>query len=394
MPGDRRTGVAVIGLGGAVATTAVAGVEQLKLGTIGTAGLPLAHRRDLVPYDSLVFGGWDLNADDLAKAAHVHRVIEPAQIEAVAGPLQRIEPWPAVADPAYCRNATGANVVPVGPLRERIARIREDLVRFRREQRLDTVVVVNLASTEAWPDLTSPILADLDTFEKGLDLDDPAITPGMLYAYAAIVEGCPVRQLHAEPRSRRAGPAEPGRAGERAGGRQGRQDRPDADQDGAGARVPLPRAERRRLVLDQHPRQPRRPDPRRPVVAGQQAGHQGLRARLDPRLRRRGPHRAHRLLPPARRRQGGLGQHRPGRLPRPADAAQGRLPVPGLDPGRAAGARARAAGRPRPSAAARAGRRSSWATSSRRPITRDGRVPEHALHVQERALLDWLDVRG
>ncbi len=192
MPGDRRTGVAVVGLGGAVATTAVAGVEQLKLGTVGVAGLPLAHRTDLVPYDTLVFGGWDLNADDLAKAAHVHRVIEPAQIEAVAGPLERIEPWPAVADPAYCRNATGANVVPVGPLRERIARIRDDLGRFRREQRLDTVVVVNLASTEAWPDLTSAILADLDTFEKGLDLDDPVITPGMLYTYAALVEGCPV----------------------------------------------------------------------------------------------------------------------------------------------------------------------------------------------------------
>jgi myo-inositol-1-phosphate synthase len=183
--------VAIIGLGGAVATTAVAGVEQLKLGTTGTDGLPLAHRTDLVPYESLVFGGWDLNADDLAKAAHVHRVIEPAQLEAVGGPLQQIEPWPAVADPAYCRNATGANVVAVGPLRERVAHVRGDLRRFREERGLDTVVVVNLASTEAWPDLSSPALADLDAFEEGLDRDDPVITPGMVYAYAAITEGCP-----------------------------------------------------------------------------------------------------------------------------------------------------------------------------------------------------------
>jgi myo-inositol-1-phosphate synthase len=188
---EGRTGVAVIGLGGAVATTAVAGVEQMRLGSSTTAGLPFAHRDDLVPYESLVFGGWDLRPDDLAKAAHVHRVLEPAQIEAVAAPLQRIEPWPAVADPAYCRNATGTNVVAIGPLRERVAHVRADLRRFREEEGLERVVVVNLSSTEAWPDLTSPVLADLDTFEKGLDLDEAVITPGMIYAYAAIREDCP-----------------------------------------------------------------------------------------------------------------------------------------------------------------------------------------------------------
>jgi myo-inositol-1-phosphate synthase len=188
---DARTGVAIIGLGGAVATTAVAGVEQLKLGAIGTHGLPLAHRADLVPYESLVFGGWDLDSDDLAKAAHLHRVLESAQIEAVAEPLQQIEPWPAVANPAYCRNATGANVVATGSLRGQVAHVRADLRRFRREHGLDSIVVVNLASTEAWPDLASPVLADIETFEKGLDRDEPVITPGMIYTYASITEGCP-----------------------------------------------------------------------------------------------------------------------------------------------------------------------------------------------------------
>jgi myo-inositol-1-phosphate synthase len=186
-----RTGVAVIGLGGAVASTAVAGVELLRLGSMTTAGLPFAHREDLVPYESLVFGGWDVRGDDLAKAAHVHRVLDPALIEAVGSQLQHIEPWPAVADEAYCRNATGTNVVGIGPLRQRVARVREDLRRFKEAEGLERVVVVNLASTEAWPDLTSAVLADLDTFDKGLDTDEAVITPGMIYCYAAIAEGCP-----------------------------------------------------------------------------------------------------------------------------------------------------------------------------------------------------------
>lgn len=189
--GAQRVGVAIVGLGGAVASTAVAGVELLKLGVSGTSGLPLTDVDCLVPYESLVFGGWDLDGDDLAKAAHVHRVLDAAQIEAVARQLGEIEPWPAVADPAYCKRAVGANLVPVGPLRDRVARIAEDLRRFRAERSLDTVVVVNLASTEIWPDVTLPVFTDVDMFEKGLDVDDAAITPGMLYAYAAITEDCP-----------------------------------------------------------------------------------------------------------------------------------------------------------------------------------------------------------
>ena len=233
-----RIGVAVVGLGGAVATTAVAGVELMRLGSSTTAGLPFAHRDDLVPYEALVFGGWDLDADDLAKAAHVHRVLEPAQIEAVAEQLARIRPWPAVADPDWCRNATGTNVVGIGPLRERVAHVRADLRRFRESEGLDRVVVVNLASTERWPDLTSAVLADLDAFEAGLDADEPAITPAMLYAYAAITEGCPYVNFTPELSADVPALLELAEQRRRPGRGQGRQDRADDDEDRARAGVP------------------------------------------------------------------------------------------------------------------------------------------------------------
>ncbi len=186
-----RVGAAVVGLGGAVATTAVAGVELMKLGMSGTDGLPLVSVPGLVPYESLRFGGWDINGDDLAKAAHLHRVLEPAQIESVATSLEQIVPRPAAADPAFCRRVVGGNVMSVAPLRKRVEHIRQDIRDMREQQRLDTIVVVNLASTESLPDTGAATLADLDSFERGLDQDDPAITPGMLYAYAAISEQAP-----------------------------------------------------------------------------------------------------------------------------------------------------------------------------------------------------------
>src|SRR4029079_4118129 len=65
------------------------------------------------------------------------------------------------------------------------------LRRFRAEQQLDDLVVVNLASTERPVALDAPALATLHAFEAALDADDPDIGPGMLYAYAAIREGVP-----------------------------------------------------------------------------------------------------------------------------------------------------------------------------------------------------------
>lgn len=186
-----RIGVAVVGLGGAVATTAAAGVELMKLGSVGAQGLPLAGVDGLIPYTGLVFGGWDPEGDDLAKAAEGHQVLDHRQLQAVGEALGSVEPWPAVADAEFCRNVHGTNVVALDRLTDRVDRLRADLRAFREAEGLEQVVVVNLASTERIPDLDAPALGDPDRFEHALAEDDPAVTPGMVYAYAAITSGCP-----------------------------------------------------------------------------------------------------------------------------------------------------------------------------------------------------------
>ena len=195
----RRVGIAVVGLGGAVATTAVAGLELLRAGVAGAEGLPLAgltvddvaveQATGLVPYDEIVFGGWDLDGSDLQKAAELHGVLDHAQLAAAGSSLSRIVPWPAAGDADFCRNVTGGNVVLAEGRRAQVEAVRADLRRFRAEQSLDGLVLVNLASTERWPDPAAPCLQSPEAFEAGLDADDAAITPAMVYAYAAIAEG-------------------------------------------------------------------------------------------------------------------------------------------------------------------------------------------------------------
>ena len=191
--------MAVVGLGGAVATTAVAGLELLRTGAGDTTGLPLAGLEvggrsveevtGIAGYADLVVGGWDLDGTDLRKAAELHGVLDSHELEQAGPHLSSVTPWPAAGDADFCRNVTGGNVVLAETRRAQVDAVRADLRRFREENDLDGLVLVNLASTERWPDPAAPALQTVEAFEAGLDADDRAITPAMVYAYAAIAEG-------------------------------------------------------------------------------------------------------------------------------------------------------------------------------------------------------------
>ena len=192
-----RLGVAIVGLGGAVATTAVAGIELIRTGGAGLDGLPLAalpgdHAATLAPYVGLVFGGWDLYDGDLAAAARHHGVLDLGQYEATREALAQVTPWPAYGDDRFCRGVTGEHcqAADLG-LRQSVDALRADLRRFKEAHGLDRAVVVNLASTESWPDLAADVFQTADAFEAAIDADDEQVPPAMLYAYAAILEGCP-----------------------------------------------------------------------------------------------------------------------------------------------------------------------------------------------------------
>lgn len=187
---DRKLGIAVIGLGGAVGTTMVAGIELLKKGLIDTTGLPLADSdADLVSYQNIVFAGWDLFGEHLAKAAEEHEVLTHKQFVAVEDELKKIKPWRAAANKDFLANIEGENTVSADSHRETIEKIRENLRDFQKT--CDAVVVINLASTEKLADEGNEIFNSLADFEKALDENSREISPAMLYAYAAIAENVP-----------------------------------------------------------------------------------------------------------------------------------------------------------------------------------------------------------
>lgn len=193
---ERKLGIAIVGIGGAVGTTMVAGIELLKKNLIGNEGLPLAESdknliEDLAEYKNIVFGGWDLFGENLARAAEEHEVLTHKQFVAVEADLKRIKPWRATGNTEFLANIEGENKFPDDSHRAAIKAIRQDLQSFRAENNLDEIVVVNLASTEKLADEGSEIFNSTESFEKGLDENAKEISPAMLYAYAAISENVP-----------------------------------------------------------------------------------------------------------------------------------------------------------------------------------------------------------
>ncbi|MEO8572945.1 MAG: inositol-3-phosphate synthase [Pyrinomonadaceae bacterium] len=188
---QRKLGIAVVGLGGAVGTTMAAGIDLLKKGVVGTEGLPLANLgvEGLAAYTDIVFAGWDLFGEHLAKAAGEHDVLTHKQFVAAEDGLRTIKPWPAIGDPKFLSNIDGENLLSHSSHRETIEKLRANLREFISV--CDSVVVINLASTEKLAVEGNEIFNSLAGFEEALDENSPDISPAMLYAYAAMTKGIP-----------------------------------------------------------------------------------------------------------------------------------------------------------------------------------------------------------
>jgi myo-inositol-1-phosphate synthase len=193
---------------GAVSTTTIAGVLAVRRGLappigsltqMGTVRLgkrtdgrsPLI--KDFVPLASLgdvVFGGWDIFEDNSYEAAKTAGVLEEDLLAKIRPELEAIKPMPAVFDRRYVKRLDGPNVKKGKHKKDLADQLREDMRRFKEQNRCDRLVMIWCGSTEVF--LTeSPAHASLAAFEKALEANDDSIPSSMVYAYAAITEGIP-----------------------------------------------------------------------------------------------------------------------------------------------------------------------------------------------------------
>jgi myo-inositol-1-phosphate synthase len=193
---------------GAVATTLFAGVESVKqgkslpIGSYSQLGrIRLGKRtenrfknvKDLVPLASLeqvVFGGWDIFAENAYEAACHAKVLDKELLEQVKDALQKIKPMKAVFDQNFVKRIDGPNVKTGKNKMDLADQLRADIKNFMKDNGCDRAVMVWCGSTEVYTPATS-VHASVKTFEEGLRNNDPAISPSQIYTYAALKERVP-----------------------------------------------------------------------------------------------------------------------------------------------------------------------------------------------------------
>jgi len=202
-----KLGILLPGLG-AVATTLIAGVEAVKkniaqpIGALTQMGsIRLGKRtenrypliKDFVPLaalDNIVFGGWDVYSDNVYEAAMKAKVLEPSLLQAIKPELEAIVPMKAVFDKSYIKNLDGQHIKQAATKYELASALMDDIENFREANDCNRIVIVWCGSTEKYIE-ESEVHQTIELFEEGLKNNDPAISPSMIYAYAAIRLGVP-----------------------------------------------------------------------------------------------------------------------------------------------------------------------------------------------------------
>ncbi|MBU2497711.1 MAG: inositol-3-phosphate synthase [Proteobacteria bacterium] len=205
---EGKLGVLIPGIGGAVSTTFLAGVDMVRRGLalpVGSltqmATIRLGKRFEyriplikdfvpLAPLDDLVFGGWDVFPDNCYQEALQAGVLNREHLDPVQGFLERLEPWPAVFNRAFVKNLDGTHVKPQTSHLDLVEALKADIEAFKKKHQVSRCVMIWCASTEAYLK-PGKVHSSLSNFEKGLKENNAKISPSMLYAYAALTSGIP-----------------------------------------------------------------------------------------------------------------------------------------------------------------------------------------------------------
>ena len=165
-PATGKLGVLLVGLG-AVATTTIAGVFAIRKGLAAPIGsltqmgtIRLGKRTEnrtpkikdfigLTGLDDLVFGGWDIFAEDTYAAARTAGVLEPSLLDQIRPEMEAIKPMPAVFDQRYVKRLSGPNVKTGKNKKDLADQLIADIRAFKATHGCDRLVICLLYTSDA-----------------------------------------------------------------------------------------------------------------------------------------------------------------------------------------------------------------------------------------------------
>lgn len=198
---ERRIGIWLIGAFGGVGTTTAVGLAALAQGLSSTVGLvtelPYFAAIDFDEPANFTVGGHDIRQTTFSTTAReLHERSNIFTFPMLAAIEPNLDAWSKNVRPGviYHANAAIASMADRPDVRvvsrpmQAIEQIQADLRAFKREHRLDQLVVVNVASTEP-PFELAEVHQSLARLRAELAQDADVLPTSSLYAFAAIDAG-------------------------------------------------------------------------------------------------------------------------------------------------------------------------------------------------------------
>jgi myo-inositol-1-phosphate synthase len=156
--------------------------------------LPFKNILPMVNPNDLVIGGWDINNANLADAMARACVLDYDLQRQVAPEMAKMRPLPSIYYPDFiaANQSDRANhLCNQGHRQKDLEHLRKDIREFKKNNNLDSVIVLWTANTERFTDVRPGLNMTADEILDAIKRDDPEVSPSQIFAVASILEGSP-----------------------------------------------------------------------------------------------------------------------------------------------------------------------------------------------------------
>ncbi|CAM9619826.1 unnamed protein product [Pylaiella littoralis] len=217
-----KVGVMLVGLGGNNGSTVAAGIlanqhgltwntkegekkanywgslcmaSTVRLGNDANGNAVHVPLRNLLPTvhpNDLVLGGWDICSDNLAAAMKKASVLDYDLQQKLKPMMVDKKPLPSIYFPDFiaANQSERADNVLTGSKQEQMDQIRKDIREFKKNNKLDKVVLLWTANTERFSALEAGINDTKENILASIARGEEEVSPSTIFACASILEGC------------------------------------------------------------------------------------------------------------------------------------------------------------------------------------------------------------
>eukprot|EP01135_Chromosphaera_perkinsii_P007821 Nk52_evm13s1020 gene=Nk52_evmTU13s1020 len=155
---------------------------------------PMNTLLPMVAPNDIVYGGWDISSMSLADSLERSSVFEYDLQRQLKPHMESMKPLPGIYYPEFIaanQSERADNVLAGNDKQAHLETIRKNIREFKRDNKLDKIIVLWTANTERFADIVPGVNDTAENLLKAIENSEAEVAPSTVYAVASILEGCP-----------------------------------------------------------------------------------------------------------------------------------------------------------------------------------------------------------